>query len=147
MRTRRHITKFYQMKTHLQGVSLKLQTLKSNEAMASAMKGATRVGFPCRSSHLSLAVRVPHTRAADVRCTPMPGDAVDERADEHAAASGHHAGAGRAQEARQTEEGQEEAQEVTRGETEDVQSTYQLVPTVGTIKCYRGIALDRALES
>lgn len=42
VRTRRHITKFYQMKTHLQGVSLKLQTLKSNQAMADAMKGATR---------------------------------------------------------------------------------------------------------
>eukprot|EP01050_Picozoa_sp_SAG11_P026814 SAG11_NODE_6557_length_1289_cov_1.422689_2_plen_69_part_00 len=25
VRTRRHVTKFYQMKTHLQGVSLKLQ--------------------------------------------------------------------------------------------------------------------------
>ena len=42
VRTRRHITKFYQMKTQLQGVSLKLQTLKSNQAMADAMKGATR---------------------------------------------------------------------------------------------------------
>ena len=50
VRTRRHITKFYQMKTHLQGVSLKLQTLKSNQAMAEAMKGATRVRFPCRVS-------------------------------------------------------------------------------------------------
>jgi len=42
VRTRRHVTKFYQMKTHLQGVSLKLQTLKSNQAMADAMAGATR---------------------------------------------------------------------------------------------------------
>eukprot|EP01051_Picozoa_sp_SAG22_P012810 SAG22_NODE_1367_length_4592_cov_15.327436_2_plen_204_part_00 len=42
VRTRRHVTKFYQMKTHLQGVSLKLQTLKSNQAMADAMSGATR---------------------------------------------------------------------------------------------------------
>ena len=38
VRTRRHVTKFYQMKTHLQGVSLKLQTLKSNQAMGEAMK-------------------------------------------------------------------------------------------------------------
>jgi charged multivesicular body protein 2A len=52
VRTRRHITKFYQMKTHLQGVSLKLQTLKSNQAMADAMKGATRVRFPCHCSPL-----------------------------------------------------------------------------------------------
>lgn len=53
VRTRRHITKFYQMKTHLQGVSLKLQTLKSNQAMADAMKGATRV------RHASLLLRPP----------------------------------------------------------------------------------------
>lgn len=45
VRTRRHVTKFYQMKTHLQGVSLKLQTLKSNQAMADAMTGATRVSY------------------------------------------------------------------------------------------------------
>jgi len=42
VRSRKHITKFYQMQTHLKGVSLKLATLKSNQAMSEAMKGATR---------------------------------------------------------------------------------------------------------
>lgn len=44
VRTRRYISKFYAMKTQLQAVSLRLQTLRSNEQMAQAMKGATRVG-------------------------------------------------------------------------------------------------------
>lgn len=43
VRTRRHIHKFYQMKTQLQAVSLRIQTLRSNQQMAEAMKGATRV--------------------------------------------------------------------------------------------------------
>lgn len=35
--------KFTQMRVQLQAVSLRMQTLRSNEQMASAMKGATRV--------------------------------------------------------------------------------------------------------
>lgn len=46
VRTRRHIHKFYQMKTQLQAVSLRIQTLRSNQQMAEAMKGATRVSTP-----------------------------------------------------------------------------------------------------
>lgn len=45
VRTRRHIHKFYQMKTQLQAVSLRIQTLRSNQQMAEAMRGATRVSF------------------------------------------------------------------------------------------------------
>lgn len=45
VRTRRHIHKFYQMKTQLQAVSLRIQTLRSNQQMAEAMKGATRVSL------------------------------------------------------------------------------------------------------
>lgn len=43
VRTRRHIHKFYQMKTQLQAVSLRIQTLRSNQQMAEAMRGATKV--------------------------------------------------------------------------------------------------------
>lgn len=51
MRTRRYISKFYNMKTQLQAVSLRLQTLRSNQQMAEAMKGATRVrGFSAAQS-------------------------------------------------------------------------------------------------
>jgi charged multivesicular body protein 2A len=42
VRTRQHIDKFYKMKTHLQAVSLRIQTLKSTHAMASAMKGVAQ---------------------------------------------------------------------------------------------------------
>ena len=42
VRTRKYIQKFYQMRTQLQAVSLRIQTLKSNQAMAEAMVGVTR---------------------------------------------------------------------------------------------------------
>jgi hypothetical protein len=43
VRTRRYISKFYGMKTQLQAVSLRIQTMRSNQQMAEAMKGATKV--------------------------------------------------------------------------------------------------------
>eukprot|EP00045_Choanoeca_perplexa_P004221 m.36192 g.36192 ORF g.36192 m.36192 type:complete len:212 (+) comp12459_c0_seq1:111-746(+) len=42
VRTRRYIKKMVMMKTQIQAVSLKIQTLKSTNAMASAMKGVTK---------------------------------------------------------------------------------------------------------
>ncbi|KAM9987447.1 hypothetical protein ACTFIV_006299 [Dictyostelium citrinum] len=42
VRTRYHIQKFYEMKTQLQAVSLRIQTLQSTQAMAEAMKGVTK---------------------------------------------------------------------------------------------------------
>ncbi|RWS09301.1 hypothetical protein B4U79_07589 [Dinothrombium tinctorium] len=42
VRTRRYIKKFILMKTNIQAVSLKVQTLRSQNAMAMAMKGVTR---------------------------------------------------------------------------------------------------------
>eukprot|EP01088_Endostelium_zonatum_P000221 TRINITY_DN1036_c0_g1_i2.p1 TRINITY_DN1036_c0_g1~~TRINITY_DN1036_c0_g1_i2.p1 ORF type:complete len:284 (-),score=132.66 TRINITY_DN1036_c0_g1_i2:94-945(-) len=42
VRTRAHVTKFYNLKSHLQAVSLRIQTLQSTQAMAEAMRGATR---------------------------------------------------------------------------------------------------------
>ncbi|KAJ1646789.1 ESCRT-III subunit protein did4 [Coemansia asiatica] len=41
VRTRKYIQKFYKMKTSLQGVSLRVQTMSSNQQMATAMRGAT----------------------------------------------------------------------------------------------------------
>jgi len=38
IRTRQYITKFIEMRSHLQGCALKLQTVKSHHAMAEAMK-------------------------------------------------------------------------------------------------------------
>lgn len=42
VRTRSYITRFIEMKTQLNAVSLKLQVVKSQEAMATAMKGVTK---------------------------------------------------------------------------------------------------------
>jgi charged multivesicular body protein 2A len=42
VRTRRYISKFYSMRTQLQAVSLRLQTMRSNQQMAEAMRGATK---------------------------------------------------------------------------------------------------------
>jgi len=42
VRTRRYVKKFILMKANLQAVSLKIQTLRSNEAMAQAMKGCAK---------------------------------------------------------------------------------------------------------
>ena len=41
VRSRRYVTKFYEMKSKLQGVSLQLQTVKSTNSMAQALKGVT----------------------------------------------------------------------------------------------------------
>ncbi|TFY55598.1 hypothetical protein EVG20_g9261 [Dentipellis fragilis] len=42
VRTRRYVQKFYQMRTQLQAVGLRIQTIRSNQQMAEAMRGATR---------------------------------------------------------------------------------------------------------
>lgn len=42
VRTRKYVEKMYKMKTQLQAVSLRIQTIKSQNAMAEAMKGVTR---------------------------------------------------------------------------------------------------------
>ncbi|KXS21339.1 Snf7-domain-containing protein [Gonapodya prolifera JEL478] len=42
VRTRRYVQKFYQMRTQLQGVSLRIQTLRSNQSMSEAMRGVTK---------------------------------------------------------------------------------------------------------
>mmetsp|Transcript_41977 Transcript_41977/g.50876 ORF Transcript_41977/g.50876 Transcript_41977/m.50876 type:complete len:221 (-) Transcript_41977:427-1089(-) len=42
VRTRHSITKFYALKSQLQGVALRIQTLKSTQAMGDAMRGVTR---------------------------------------------------------------------------------------------------------
>lgn len=42
VRTRRYVKKFMLMKANIQAVSLKIQTLRSQNTMAQAMKGVTR---------------------------------------------------------------------------------------------------------
>lgn len=42
VRTRRYVKKFMLMKANIQAVSLKIQTLRSQNAMAQAMRGVTK---------------------------------------------------------------------------------------------------------
>ncbi|KAJ3361747.1 Charged multivesicular body protein 2A [Allomyces javanicus] len=42
VRTRKYVQKFYQMRTQLQAVGLRIQTMRSNQAMTDAMKGVTK---------------------------------------------------------------------------------------------------------
>ena len=55
VRTRAHVTKFIEMRSHLQGCALKLQTVKSHQAMADAMRSTTKamVSHPTPSFLLS----------------------------------------------------------------------------------------------
>ncbi|KAH8064416.1 hypothetical protein JL722_1285 [Aureococcus anophagefferens] len=57
VRTRTYITKFIELRSHLGAVSLKLQTVKSQEAMASAMKSVTQAMIK-----MNKAVNVPRCR-------------------------------------------------------------------------------------
>lgn len=53
VRTRNYIQKFYQMKTQLQAVSLRMQTVRTNQQMMQSMKGATQIlGSMNRSMNL-----------------------------------------------------------------------------------------------
>ena len=47
VRNRRAVTKMYGLKSQLQAVSLRMATLKSTQAMADAMRGATKVCAIC----------------------------------------------------------------------------------------------------
>lgn len=66
VRTRRYIQKFYAMRTQLQAVSLRIQTLRSNQQMGEAMKGATKaMGMMNRQMNLP---QVSHSRRARSAC-------------------------------------------------------------------------------
>ena len=57
VRTRRYVKKFMLMKANIQAVSLKIQTLKSQNAMAQAMKVCVHVLLPYKCSMGSKAFR------------------------------------------------------------------------------------------
>lgn len=67
VRTRRYVQKFYQMRTQLQAVGLRIQTLRSNQQMADAMRGATRV---CLGSSFLVSPNIPVLHAQ--------GDGINE---------------------------------------------------------------------
>lgn len=83
VRTRRYITKFYQMRTQLQAISLRIQTVRSNEQMMQSMKGATSLlGSMNRQMNLPALQRIAmeFERENDImdQRQEMMDDAIDE---------------------------------------------------------------------
>ncbi|KAK9240719.1 Snf7 family [Lipomyces kononenkoae] len=83
VRTRKYIQKFYQMKTQLQAVSLRIQTIRSNEQMMHSMKGATRLlGSMNRSMNLPALQKIAmdFERESDMmdQRQEMMDDAIDD---------------------------------------------------------------------
>ncbi|KAJ3990071.1 vacuolar sorting protein DID4 [Lentinula detonsa] len=87
VRTRRYVQKFYQMRTQLQAVGLRIQTLRSNQQMADAMRGATRaMGAMNRGMNLPAIQRImtefeKESSMMDMK-EEMMSDAVDDVMDD-----------------------------------------------------------------
>jgi len=87
VRTRRYVQKFYQMRTQLQAVGLRIQTLRSNQQMAEAMRGATRaMGAMNRGLNLPQIQRIMNefereSATMDMK-EEMMSDAVDDVMDD-----------------------------------------------------------------
>ncbi|KAG0006834.1 Charged multivesicular body protein 2A [Modicella reniformis] len=87
VRTRRYIQKFYQMKTQLQAVSLRIQGLRSNQQMAEAMQGATNaMGAMNRNMNLPQIQRImmefeKESEIMDMK-EEMMSDTIDEAMEE-----------------------------------------------------------------
>ncbi|EIM22026.1 Snf7-domain-containing protein [Wallemia mellicola] len=83
VRTRKYIQKFYQMRTQLQAVSLRIQTLRSNQQMSEAMRGATKsMAMMNRSLNLPQITRIMNefereSSSMDMK-EEMMSDAVDD---------------------------------------------------------------------
>ncbi|KAI9356083.1 Snf7-domain-containing protein [Pilaira anomala] len=87
VRTRRNVQKFYQMKTQLQAVGLRIQTLRSSQQMAEAMKGATKaMGSMNRQMNLPKIQQIMmeferESEMMDMK-DEMMGDAIDDAFEE-----------------------------------------------------------------
>ncbi|KAL7419882.1 ESCRT-III subunit protein did4 [Cryptotrichosporon argae] len=96
VRTRRYMQKFTQMRVQLQAVSLRMQTLRSNEQMATAMKGATRaMGQMNRSLNLPQIQRIMNdfereSSTMDMK-EEMMSDAIDDAMEDEAEGEGEEA--------------------------------------------------------
>ncbi|KAG9444891.1 hypothetical protein H6P81_016231 [Aristolochia fimbriata] len=83
IRTRHQITKFYALKSQLQGVSLRIQTLKSTQAMGEAMKGVTKaMGQMNRQMNLpalqKIMMEFERQNEKMEMVTEVMGDAIDD---------------------------------------------------------------------
>ncbi|EEF41013.1 vacuolar protein sorting-associated protein 2 homolog 1 [Ricinus communis] len=83
IRTRHQIEKFYKLKSQLQGVALRIQTLKSTHAMGEAMKGVTKaMGQMNRQMNLPSLQRImlefERQNEKMEMVTEVMGDAIDD---------------------------------------------------------------------
>jgi len=83
VRVKRSVTKFYQLRTYLQGVGLQLQTMKSVDAMATAMrnttKALTRVNARLNLPQLQAVMRSFGMETSKMEdTTEMIGDTLDD---------------------------------------------------------------------
>jgi len=83
VRTRRYVEKFYSMRTQLQAISLRIQTVRTNEQMMQSMKGATQIlGSMNRSMNLPALQRIAmeFERENDImdQRQEMMDDAIDD---------------------------------------------------------------------
>ncbi|KAI8982005.1 caspase domain-containing protein [Mycotypha africana] len=87
VRTRRNVQKFYQMKTQLQAIGLRIQTLRSSQQMAEAMRGATKaMGSMNRQMNLPQIQKIMmdferESELMDMK-DEMMGDAIDDAFEE-----------------------------------------------------------------
>lgn len=83
VRTRNYVTKFIEFRSHLQGVGLKLETVRSHEAMASAMKDVTKAMVSLNKQvsletwKFNLGLR--QTSGISAGCLPLPPSTVELR--------------------------------------------------------------------
>jgi len=87
VRTRKHINKFIAMRSHLQGVNLRMQTVKSTEAMARALKttanAMTSVNNELNLPELTSILQEFQEESAKMGITEETmGEAIDDALDE-----------------------------------------------------------------
>ncbi|GJJ12453.1 Charged multivesicular body protein 2A [Clathrus columnatus] len=83
VRTRRYVQKFYQMRTQLQAVGLRIQTLRSNQQMADAIRGATRaMGAMNRGLNLPAIQRIMNEFERESATMDMKEDMMSEAVDD-----------------------------------------------------------------
>jgi len=87
VRTRQYVTKFIEMRSHLQGCALKLQTVKSHQAMAEAMKNTAKAMHKMNKavnvqSITKMMADFEKENAKTEMMQEIMGDAIDDALDE-----------------------------------------------------------------
>lgn len=83
VRTRKHVRKMIMMKTQIQAVSLKIQTLKSTETMAQAMKGVAKaMGRMNKSMNLPQLMQIMQEFEKQSEIMDMKSETMDDAIDE-----------------------------------------------------------------